>query len=500
MITNIPTDALRESPTNPRRTIGDLSELTDSIRRVGVLQPLLARQVDGHLELVFGHRRLLAAIEAELLEVPVMIREMSDREVLEAQIIENCQRQDIDPLDEAEGYRRLHEEHGYEIDELAAKLGKSRAYIYGRMKLCALSKKARKALADEQISTSVALELARVPTAMQDQALESLLDHGDSYMAGKRRVPQQLSYRVAKEILRREFMLPLGEAPFDVADDSLLPKIGPCTTCPKRTGAQPELFADVGSPDVCTDTDCYQAKRAAGNKRRMAEHKHAGGKVLTQKRTKQVFPHRWSRSPSGDYVDAQDKPDWSTGLTQHARLSWARLLDDTVEQKIVLAEDGEGRLRELLPKQWATKELKKHRPKLFAKPERHQQIDQAEKKKRAAERKWLERARERMGKLMEQIAQMDVYDLVHTPAYWRLVVQQMLEGSWCDTIKKVVRRRGIDVPKGQRPEDVLRKELDAMGSRQLAGLLLELVCSRSLYASWGKDRERALGEAERLVG
>jgi ParB/RepB/Spo0J family partition protein len=128
------------------------------------LQPLLARPLgDGGFELVFGHRRLRAAKLAGVASAPVMVRQLDDKEVLEEQIIENAQRDDIHPLEEAEGYERLHEQHGYSVDEIAAKVGKSRAFVYARMKLRALCPAAMEAFYGGKLTAATALYVARIP-------------------------------------------------------------------------------------------------------------------------------------------------------------------------------------------------------------------------------------------------------------------------------------------------------------------------------------------------
>lgn len=121
---------IHPSPSNPRKNLGDLTELIASVKRHGVLQPVLARPNNKGFELVSGHRRLAATKAAGLKEIPCIVREINDREVLEIQLVENCQRVDIHPLEEADAYQQLHAIHNVDIDALAAKVGKSKAYVY----------------------------------------------------------------------------------------------------------------------------------------------------------------------------------------------------------------------------------------------------------------------------------------------------------------------------------------------------------------------------------
>lgn len=171
--------AIRESKTNPRRAFAQdaLDELTESIRRHGVLQPVLVRPIKAGrngvaYELVAGARRLRASKAAELSEIPALVRELTDKEVLEVQVIENLQRTDLHPLEEAEGYRQLHEKHGYPVEDLAAKVGKSKAYVYARLKLCALTDEAKEAFLGDRITPGHAVLLARLKPEDQARALD----------------------------------------------------------------------------------------------------------------------------------------------------------------------------------------------------------------------------------------------------------------------------------------------------------------------------------------
>jgi ParB/RepB/Spo0J family partition protein len=162
---------LAESKTNPRKLFGDLSEMASSIRAQGILQPLVARKVGGQLELVFGHRRLRAAKVAGLKEVPVIVREMSDVEVLEAQLTENLARADVHPLELAEGYRALMAVGKLTGDQVADRLGVSRSSVFTTLKLLDLVPEARKAfLAGRVASTAAAVAIARVRGERQQLA------------------------------------------------------------------------------------------------------------------------------------------------------------------------------------------------------------------------------------------------------------------------------------------------------------------------------------------
>jgi ParB family chromosome partitioning protein len=139
----VPIGNIRPGTFQPRRRFDDkaMAELADSVRANGVLQPLLVRPVknaEGQYELIAGERRWRAAQLAKLHDVPVVVREISDREALEHGIIENVQREDLSPLEEAEGYKRLIDEFRHSQDDLARIVGKSRAYIGSLVRLLGL--------------------------------------------------------------------------------------------------------------------------------------------------------------------------------------------------------------------------------------------------------------------------------------------------------------------------------------------------------------------------
>jgi ParB/RepB/Spo0J family partition protein len=234
-----------------------MAELTQSVKEHGVLQPVLVRPLKGErFELVCGERRYRAAKAAGLPELPAAIRALSDVQVLEVQVIENLQRDDLHPLEEAEGYERLMKQHGYTAEQIAGKVHKSRRYVFGRTQLLALLPPARKAFYDGKLNASTALLVARVPHQLQAEALKDLVD-------GRYRGAEPLSYREALEHIQRTYTLRLADAPFKTSDAELLPTAGACGPCPKRTGNQPELFGDIKGADVCTDPSCFNAKRTA---------------------------------------------------------------------------------------------------------------------------------------------------------------------------------------------------------------------------------------------
>ncbi len=301
---------IQRSPTNPRKHFPEdaHAELVESVRRHGVLQPILVRlwpanqkwvgDIMPSYEIVAGERRFRAAIAAGFTVIPGIVRNLTDLEVLEIQIVENLQRAELHPLEEAEGYELLMKKHGYTAEDLGAKVGKSKAYIYARLKLTALCKSAREAFYAGDLTPSTALLVARIPVpALQERATKAI---GGSSPRGP------LSAREAADYVHRTFMLRLSDAPFPRADKDLLPGVPKCHECPKRTGNQPELFEDVASADVCTDPDCFGAKRKAHFERVKKEARADGRKVLVGKEAKKIAPYGTHNLKDG-YISLDDR-------------------------------------------------------------------------------------------------------------------------------------------------------------------------------------------------
>ena len=251
-----------------------LKQLADSIRAVGVQQPAVVRKMEGltmegltsdhgmNYEIVAGERRWRAAKIAGLKTLPCVVRELDDMTVLKIRTIENLQREDIHPLDEAEGYARLMDQAGYGVDNLAQEVGRSASYVYQRLKLRDLIPPAKELLMKGKIAAGQAILIARLQPAQQKEVLTHprfrFRDEGPSV-------------RELDEFIREHVLMDLSKTSFQKDDAGLVPKAGPCTSCQKRTGFQPALFADVCKRDYCTDPACFEAKLNSLVARRRAE-------------------------------------------------------------------------------------------------------------------------------------------------------------------------------------------------------------------------------------
>jgi ParB family chromosome partitioning protein len=166
----VPIEFLRPNPRNPRRLFSDveLDELADSIRERGIIQPIVVRNVRGapdSYEIIAGERRWRAAQRASLHEVPIVVLDASDGEALELAIIENVQRADLNPLEEAAGYRALADEFGHSQDEIGKIVGKSRSHVANTLRLLQLSDKVKAYIDSGQLSAGHARMLLGQPNA-----------------------------------------------------------------------------------------------------------------------------------------------------------------------------------------------------------------------------------------------------------------------------------------------------------------------------------------------
>lgn len=284
--------SIASSPTNPRKTFNaeKLQELASSVKASGVHQPILVRPLPAarledtfanrgrnqplpEYELVAGERRWRACQIAAVAEIPAMIRELTDEQALEVQIIENLQREDVSELEEAEGYEHLMQHSGLTADQVGEKIGKSRSYVYARLKVLNLCAAGRNALRDGSLDFSKALLAARIPNELlQLKAVQYMMTpdwRGD--------IP---GYRECAAHVQREFMLRLDTARFPITDMNLLPAAGNCKDCTKRTGANPDLYHDVDSADMCTDPKCFHDKTDAQTERLVHEAQEKGQTVI----------------------------------------------------------------------------------------------------------------------------------------------------------------------------------------------------------------------------
>lgn len=201
--TQIDLDLLVPNPRQPRTHIDEarLEELAQSIRANGVIQPLLVRRVDGRYEIVAGERRWRAAQRAGLLKVPIVVREVADDHLLQIALIENIQRDDLNPIEEAQAYRRLIDDHHLSQEELAAAVGKDRATIANYLRLLRLSAEIRSEISAGTLSMGHARALVSLPEDVAQRRV------------AREVVARGLSVRETEALVRRETRPPTPPPP-----------------------------------------------------------------------------------------------------------------------------------------------------------------------------------------------------------------------------------------------------------------------------------------------
>ena len=195
-----PVEFLRPNPRNPRREFAepDLEDLSNSIREKGILQPIVVRSVADSIdlfEIIAGERRWRAAQKAGLHDVPIIVVAANDQEALELAIIENVQRTDLNPLEEANGYERLANEYGYTHSDIAKTIGKSRSHVANMTRLVKLPEKTRQMLSDGRISAGHARALLAV--AEPDMVAASIVDRGLTVRDVERLAQDEATHRDA---------------------------------------------------------------------------------------------------------------------------------------------------------------------------------------------------------------------------------------------------------------------------------------------------------------
>lgn len=344
---------LRASKSNPRKNFAAaaLQELADSIRAQGIRQPILARPkaAETSHEIVAGERRYRAAILAGLAAVPCLVQEMSDREALEVQVVENLQRSDLTEMEEAQSYQSMlelrDEKTGaaiYTAELLAERFGKERSHVYRRLVLLRLIDSGRKALAAGQLGGRAAVLVARIPSQeAQAEALKQILTPQHSQ--------GPLTFAETRELISRDYLQGLKGAPFRLDDATLVPAAGACATCPKMSDNCAHLFSpeeaeQLKKKKVCTDPACYRLKLDALWAKRTEKAAAEGKTVLDEKKSREIFPsyvEEGAMAYASPYVFIGDKPDaclLKPEVVENVG-SWRSLIEEAEKKSAEIALD-----------------------------------------------------------------------------------------------------------------------------------------------------------------
>lgn len=236
----------------PNEKDADIIELSKSIEKDGVMQAILVRpdaKKKDHYQVVFGHRRLIAAKLAKQINIPASIKEVADDDILELQVTENMNRKDVHPMDEAVAYKSLMTKKKWTVAETAARFNKKEDYITQRLKLNDLVPASQKLFKEDKFLLGHALLLSRLTAEDQNEIIKNNKNDFGSVSS-------------LADYINRNIIRDLQKASFDITDAALFPQAGSCIICPKRSGCNASLFSDVKTPDRCFDKNCFSIKSA----------------------------------------------------------------------------------------------------------------------------------------------------------------------------------------------------------------------------------------------
>ncbi|HEX3265048.1 MAG TPA: ParB/RepB/Spo0J family partition protein [Candidatus Limnocylindrales bacterium] len=188
----IPLERIRENPRQPRLRMADdaLQALAESIRQHGVIQPILVTETLDGYQLVAGERRVRAARMAGLERVPAIVRQLADRQQLELALVENLQREDLDPIESARAFRQLMEEFAFSQEDLASRVGRARSTVANTLRLLDLHQAVQDAIVEGRITEGHARALGGLPIDAQPRALDAVISDA-------------LNVRQVEELVRR---------------------------------------------------------------------------------------------------------------------------------------------------------------------------------------------------------------------------------------------------------------------------------------------------------
>lgn len=240
--------------TNPRKTfdIGAFNDLVKSIEEHGVIQPILVRPIKTGFELVCGERRFKACQKLKTPSIPCHIKELTDQEAFELQIIENLERENVHPMQEATAFKKLLTFKNYTTVTISQKIAKSQSYVLQRLELNKLIPQWKEHFYNEQdITISHALEISRLTHKHQEELLETAREWDKSFK----------SLKSLKSLIKNNIINSLNDVPFSLTEKTLLKEVGSCQNCEKRSGKNALLFSDIEDNNTCFDSHCFSLKK-----------------------------------------------------------------------------------------------------------------------------------------------------------------------------------------------------------------------------------------------
>ncbi len=255
--------SIQRDENQPRKTFNEdsLNELAESIKKHGVIQPITVQPFEKGYMIVMGERRFRASKIAGKKEIDCIVREFSSDDVREVQIIENLQREDVDAIEEAEAISYLIEK--FSPQEISKRIGRSIPFVYQRVKLGQLIQPFKDFVRSKKLSLGLASQVAGFSAEDQSMMVEQL---GNDFS----------DWQVKRLITDATF--DLVSAPFDVNDETLLPKVGACAVCPFNSQNSGDLFGEGKA--ICTKGSCFQSKKTKSFLKLIEEAKKTGELII----------------------------------------------------------------------------------------------------------------------------------------------------------------------------------------------------------------------------
>lgn len=496
----IPVESIDRGGFNPNgRVMGPAyDEFREDVRKRGIIQAILVRPLGTDKKsgqdryfLIAGHRRLQAAIDTMLEQIPAVVVSSQPSSDDELRLIENIQRADLDPVSEAEAYSTMVKEFGADGPaEIATRVGKSVHHVRRRLSLLRVSKKVLQAVAAGELPVRVAelvgsVDNEKLRAKACEEALSFTWEHRPATVTEMR---QWLAEHAGHE---------LSSAGWDPADDKLYtgePCKGACVLCPFNTANQGELFGDVGKDAACMNAEGWAAKTKAHFERRAAQVKAAGGTVLSTVEAKALARNR----SAGRFVKASEMCHQDSKYRTYDQLAGKDLA-----QRAVGLVDGE--IVEAVDSKAVVTAAKERGAKIAPERAAGSRLSASEKAKRTKS----QRERSTVAIALEKVvAKAEATSL--SPAW---ILEQLARSVHHEQAKTLCTRRGWvpEKKKGQaggwNPRQVVKERAAALPAAAAAGVIVELLATpsypgdvvavQSACKQYGINWEKLLIDAEK---
>jgi ParB/RepB/Spo0J family partition protein len=443
----IPLSSIRPSETNPRKQFDKtaLQELAHSIAEHGVLQPITVRTInvtDGfEYEIIVGERRWRASQLAKQETIACIVRnDLTNEQIELVQWIENLQRDDLTPIEEAEGYLKLIESHQVTVEEIADNVGKSKSHVQKMICLASLPKLMKAAVANGDVKVATAVLFGRIrDSRIRVEAVKQFFD-------AKLKDVKASHTEIAMRLIQTT-TLDLSHAPFDPDDAEILPKAGSCSSCPKLSKNSADLFSDAPG-NLCTDPTCYRAKLDAIWAVRKQAAEAEGQKVFTEAECAELYSNRYrpgelSHEAGQKWLDL-DETTWMNGKNQ----VWRKLLGPNCP-KPRLARAHDGSIHELVPKEetlnwardtglsWAKAYFESRQPRQQSKAEREQYREQVRTEK--VRKAYMGLLTFALAEKLDTMIQKQLWD---SAEFWLRLLETLRQKSYDEEIRLLVKARG----------------------------------------------------------